>query len=107
MPSRFEGLPLLAVEALCAQIPVLATNAPGLNEALPPWYPGGCAPGDPGAFAELIASFVRERTPWIDAVAPARIWANERFSLGRMVDAYTDVYETAVRSRSVVSRSSS
>lgn len=43
MPSRFEGLPMLVVEALCAGVPVLATNAPGLDEALPDWYPGRCA----------------------------------------------------------------
>lgn len=34
MPSRFEGLPLLAIESLNSGVPVIAANAPGLNEAL-------------------------------------------------------------------------
>ena len=44
MPSRFEGLSLLAVEALCAGIPILATAALGLDEVLPDSYRGVAHP---------------------------------------------------------------
>lgn len=39
MPSRFEGLPLVALEASASMLPVIASNAPGLNEAIPPEWP--------------------------------------------------------------------
>lgn len=35
MPSRFEGLPLVVLEAFASELPVIASNAPGLNEAIP------------------------------------------------------------------------
>ena len=97
MPSRFEGLSLLAVEALCAGIPILATNAPGLNEVLPDWYPGRCPPGDPTAFAEVMRAFLadpavsRERRH-----GGARAEALQRFSLGVMVAAYERLYEATI-----------
>jgi len=36
LPSRFEGLPLVAIEAIWAGIPVIATLESGLLEVLPP-----------------------------------------------------------------------
>lgn len=44
MPSRFEGLPLLAVETICAHVPLLAADAPGLREAVPPAIRGNSLP---------------------------------------------------------------
>ena len=35
MPSRFEGLPLVAIESLSSALPVIASRAPGLEEAIP------------------------------------------------------------------------
>ena len=72
MPSRFEGLPLLAVEALCAGIPILATRAPGLDEVLPDWYPGRCPPGDPTAFAGVMRAFLLDPEAWRGAAQRAR-----------------------------------
>lgn len=39
MPSRFEGLPLVAIEASLAGLPVIAARAPGLTETLPEDWP--------------------------------------------------------------------
>ena len=98
MPSRFEGLPLLAVEALCAGVPILATNAPGLDEVLPDSYPGRCPPGDPSAFAAIIQAFLADPAAWREAAQGARSAGRDRFSLEAMVAAYERLYEDAVAS---------
>jgi len=35
MPSRFEGLPLVSLEASASKLPIIASNSPGLKETLP------------------------------------------------------------------------
>ena len=95
MPSRFEGLPMLVVEALCAGVPVLATNAPGLDEALPDWYPGRCAVADPAALAAMISDFVHDMGRWRADAELARQWAQDRFSAATMIDRYLELYRTA------------
>jgi glycosyltransferase involved in cell wall biosynthesis len=96
MPSRFEGLPLLAVEALCIGVPILATNAPGLDEVLPGWYPGRCPPDDPKAFSTVLRDFLADPAGWREAAGRARPEARERFSLDAMVTAYERLYEEAL-----------
>ncbi len=39
MPSHFEGLGLISVEASLAKVPVIASFAPGLDETLPENWP--------------------------------------------------------------------
>lgn len=96
MPSRFEGLPLLAIETICAQVPLLAADAPGLREALPPGYPGGYPAEDGAALAATISAFVGDPRPWHDAAPAAAEWARARFSPDRMADAYIELYRSAL-----------
>ena len=92
MPSRFEGMPLLAIEALSAGIPLLATDAPGLDEVLPADYPGRCPPGDPAAFAALIRDFLDDRAAWREKAVRAQPGTRSRFSLDLMLDSYERLY---------------
>ena len=92
MPSRFEGMPLLAVEALSTGIPLLATDAPGLAEVLPAGYPGRCPPGDPSAYAAVVRDFLEHPDAWREQAARARPAARSRFSLEAMLDAYERRY---------------
>jgi glycosyltransferase involved in cell wall biosynthesis len=98
MPSRFEGLPLLAIETICAQVPLLAADAPGLREALPPAYPGCYPPEDGPALAAKIAAFVGDPGPWHRAAPAAADWARARFSPDLMVEGYLDLYRDALGS---------
>jgi glycosyltransferase involved in cell wall biosynthesis len=59
VPSRVEGLGLVACEALAAQTPVLATNIPGLRQALPPDWPLLVPPNNPEALMNVIMAAVR------------------------------------------------
>jgi glycosyltransferase involved in cell wall biosynthesis len=52
IPSRFEGLPLIALEALTVGVPGVAAEIDGLRDVWPaPWL---VAPGDPGALAAAL-----------------------------------------------------
>lgn len=54
MPSRVEGLPLVALEALASGTPVITTQIPGLREAVPPEWPLSIPPNDPVALASIL-----------------------------------------------------
>jgi glycosyltransferase involved in cell wall biosynthesis len=62
MPSRFEGLPLTAVEAMGAHIPVVAFAVDGLAELLTP--PFAVEPNDEAAFAEVLAQVISDPGCW-------------------------------------------
>jgi glycosyltransferase involved in cell wall biosynthesis len=97
MPSRFEGMPLLAVEALSTGTPLLATDAPGLGEVLPVGYPGRCPPGDAAAYAAVIRDFLDDRAAWREKAIAARTETRSRFSLEAMLDSYEQLYAEAIR----------
>lgn len=66
LPSRWEGLPLIALEAMACGRPVVATAIPGLSEVLTPSPaapvpPGALVPpGDVAALAEAVADRLRD-----------------------------------------------
>lgn len=61
IPSRFEGLPLVMLEALACGIPVFGTDRDGMRDVLPPEqrFPHG----DCSALATLLARFVAAGCP--------------------------------------------
>jgi glycosyltransferase involved in cell wall biosynthesis len=68
IPSRFEGLPLIALEALSLGVPGVAANIDGLSDVWPrPWL---VEPGDPEALAAGLAGLLEmsaeERSKLID-----------------------------------------
>jgi glycosyltransferase involved in cell wall biosynthesis len=61
VPSRAEGLGLVALEALASRTPVIGTRIPGLREALPPDWPLLVPPNDPAALLTMILDVVNGR----------------------------------------------
>ena len=96
MPSRHEGLPLLAMESLAAGTPVLATRVPGLREALPPEWPLMVPPEDPNALADQIRQFLGHRYDYSDLRECGRNWIKQ-FSRERACQSYLEAYEQFVR----------
>lgn len=93
MPSRFEGLALVAIEALLAGRPVIATKVPGLLEVFPEAYELLADAEDVPGIARLLADTInhldehqaRAQT-YIDAVAA-------RFSVSGMAARYLRLYQ--------------
>jgi len=97
MPSRFEGLGLVAVEATFCGTPIVATAAPGLNEALPVTHPWLARPGDAPHLAAVLTGALRETDCWAPVTAAAQRFAASRFASARMLDAYGLLYQAARR----------
>jgi len=95
LPSRFEGLPLVVLEAMGLRIPIVATRVCGTVEALDD-DTGWLVPAeDPSALAAAIVAMLRHP----EDVAGRIERAHERwladFRTARMVSATEVVYESA------------
>jgi glycosyltransferase involved in cell wall biosynthesis len=96
MPSRNEGLGLLAIEASLAGTPVIATDASGLREALPPDHPWLAPAGYASHFASTLRSALAQPELWPDAALHAFNFARDRFSVQTMADSYHRMYQYAL-----------
>jgi glycosyltransferase involved in cell wall biosynthesis len=94
VPSRYEIFPLVPLEAMMAEKPVVASDLPVLREALEPDRTGIVVPNTP---ASLYGALRRVLTcpEWArELAAAARSVALDRFSAGRMADEYRRLYES-------------
>lgn len=92
MPSRFEGLVLISIEASLSKVPVIAAVAKGLTETLPPDWPLQFQLDNED---ELLAIFENIRNDKYDLTQlkkQAYSFASVRFSLDGMIDAYSKLY---------------
>jgi glycosyltransferase involved in cell wall biosynthesis len=96
LPSRHEGVPLVALEAALSRVPVVAFDVGGVREVLDDPEATSVVPaGDVGAFARAL-------DVWIGSAAnrAGRLerWARAvegRFSLDAVSSAYVDVFHAA------------
>lgn len=93
MPSRFEGLPLVAIEAGLAGVPVLGTDVPGMREAVGPdgWL---IPPDDDAALAAAILHAVSDAARLRRQSAQVKAWTERSFTVGGMVERATDLLPT-------------
>lgn len=100
LPSRWEGMPNVVLEAMASSRPVLASSCEGVAELLGPEAPAQTAPfGDRAAWlaqlGRLLGNPVRRR----EIGAQNRLRAEHEFSLGSMIGAYEALWaEVAQRS---------
>lgn len=95
MPSRFEGFPLLSVEASLSGVPVIATRSPGLEESLPRHWPLFARSLDPGDFATLVGSVLTDPSDRDRLGLVAFDYAMEHFSIQQMLSGYENIYNAA------------
>jgi len=92
LPSRWEGLPRVAVEAVAAGVPVVATDVGGVGEVVIPGVTGRlvCA-GDVAGLADAVLAVLADPrlAVALRAAAPALL---DGFELGRVIADHERVY---------------
>jgi glycosyltransferase involved in cell wall biosynthesis len=92
-PSRSEGLPLSILEAMAAELPIVATRVGGVAEAILDGQTGHLIePGEPAALADAMRKILESPDRGAALAAAARRRAEECFSVERMADGYVELY---------------
>ncbi len=98
MPSRREGLPLVALEAALMARPVVATSVGGLPEVVVHQQTGWIVDKeDSGALAEAISFFLEHPDAATRMGQAGRRRAQKLFSLEGCVDAYEALYRKLLK----------
>jgi glycosyltransferase involved in cell wall biosynthesis len=100
VPSRWEGMPLVLLEAMAVGRSVVAADVPGAREALGDRAGAVVAPGDPPALAGALVLRLLDR-PRADAEGSAgRSRAEARFDLRKSAAAVARMYEALATAHS-------
>lgn len=92
-PSRTEGFPLVAIEALACGLPIIATRGSSLEEAVEDGVSGIlCGQGDVAAMAAACRQLAQNPEARALMGVAARTRALRHFSMSQMVEAYIQVY---------------
>lgn len=106
MPSRFEGLPLVAIEAGWAARPVIGTDAPGISEAVVHERTGLVArTDDSGALAAAIGRLLEDEALTEEMGRNARARVEAEHSLRACAEQYERLYGQVLEGRAVVGSS--
>lgn len=99
MPSRFEGLPLVAVEAGLAGVPVAGFAAPGLSEVIGERGDLVAPVEDAAALGSIVVRFVEGPGPFIASAKEYAAQVENRFSVKAMTEGYLEVYREVMEVR--------
>ncbi|MCZ8181872.1 MAG: glycosyltransferase family 4 protein [Beijerinckiaceae bacterium] len=93
VPSRFESLPYIVLEAVAGQLPLISTHVGGIPEVLPRDYPLLIPPNDPARLAEAMRKAVQTPFEALRQTA-ARLSADvqTRFTVPLMVNTVEGAY---------------
>lgn len=96
--GQAEGRSVVAMEALAAGLPVVATDNGGLPETVPPRYRDELVPeGDDAALSDRILALIAERASWPERARAGRAWAEREFDSAtlatRVAAIYSDVLD--------------
>jgi glycosyltransferase involved in cell wall biosynthesis len=97
VPSRFEGVGLIALEAMLQGVTLVATDAPGLREQLPPGHPWRARAGDAADFARVLQDVLDRPEALPEAARTAQEHVRGRFSAETMLTAYAALYASLLR----------
>lgn len=95
-PSRSEGHPLVAVEAMACGLPIIGMHGSSVSEAVADGQTGLlCPQNDVAAFVTATRSLATDHVRYARLAQTARLQAVEQFSETTMIDAYLHMYHCA------------
>jgi glycosyltransferase involved in cell wall biosynthesis len=97
LPSLYEGLPNVILEAMAAGKPVVATSVDGTKELVEHEKTGLLvSPGDPDGLAEAILRLIRNRK-WARRMGrEAREKIQKSYSIENQIRAFEELYESCL-----------
>jgi glycosyltransferase involved in cell wall biosynthesis len=105
LPSSTEALPMCVLEAMAMQLPVIATRVGDLERLIRPAEAGVLVDaGDGAALAAAIEKLRDSPDRCREMGRRGRSEVIERYSLGRMLDAYQRAYERLCPTKGAVGR---
>ena len=95
-PSRSEGHPLVAIEAMACGLPIIGMHGSSVSEAVTDGQTGLlCPQNDVAAFVTATRSLAADHIRYASLAQAARVQAVERFSETAMTNAYLHLYQCA------------
>ncbi len=99
LPSRWEGMPNVVLQAMALGLPVLATEAEGTRELLGDQFGPQTAPfGETQVFSDKLVAIISDPADAERLAIGNRQRAMAEFSLKGMIGAYEDLWESLARS---------
>jgi len=93
LTSRWEGLPLIVLEAMASGRPIVCSKIPTLAEIVQEGVTGRLVPpGDVAGFADAIVALCTNRTLRLSLGAAAHEYVARTFPLRRMIEQTADLY---------------
>ncbi len=97
LPSRWEGMPNVLLEAMASGLPVVASDVEGVAEVLGPLAAEQTVPPlDTGALASHIAGILEHRAAAERLGAANRARVEQHYSLDAVIDAYERLYRSLI-----------
>jgi len=95
LPSNWEGMPNVVLEAMASRLPVVSTDVEGVRELLGPGAKNQTiGHGDTQTFTDNIVRFLCDPSVASAVGQENRQRAEENFGISRMVRAYEDLWES-------------
>ena len=93
LPSLWEGLPMIILEAMAAGCPVVATNVGGVSTAIQDKYTGRLVKDrSPGQLSEAIINLLKDDDLRRRCVKNGKNYFREKFTAEIMADSYEKIY---------------